>query len=122
MEELLKKLEETNFDREEECLAILDSLEEELDKVDKALTFTYPPTEVEVVKGRANLLAFLDSATIALSLIPGALRRKASILGRLQSFVSKVLQSLKKYAQSLKVDSYSITIGISPSITLTFKP
>ena len=31
MEEILKKLEETNFDREEECLSILDSLEGELD-------------------------------------------------------------------------------------------
>lgn len=122
MEELLKKLEETDFNTEEGCISILDELEKELGKVTDALDSLYTGSETEVNKVRTNLLSFLDCAAVAMSLIPNSLRRKISLLGRLQSFVGKILQSLKRYAQKIKVDSYSITMGVSPSITLTFKP
>jgi len=122
VEELLRKIEDTNFEKEEGCVAILDALEKELGNLDEALAFVRAESDQEVSKGRATLLSFLDTATLAISLIPGSLRRKASILGRLQGFVSKVLASLKKYAQNLKVETYSITVGVSPSITLTFRP
>lgn len=122
MEELLRELEGANFDTEEGCLSILEALEKELNNLDQELFSVRSQNDLEVSKGRANLFSFLDCTALALSLIPGSLRRRASILGRLQGFVGRVLRSLKKYAQNLGVETYSITVGVSPSITLTFRP
>jgi hypothetical protein len=121
VEELLKKLEETNLETEEGCVAILEALEKEISNLGENFAFVHAENDQEVSEGRATLLSFLDSAMLAFSLVPRSLRRKAALLGRLQGFVNKVLASLEKYAQKLKVETYSITVGVSPSITLTFR-
>lgn len=124
MEELLNTLERTDFDNPQECFTLIEALEKELNNlsIGAKIDSNHLLSTQEIDEGRAELLAFLHTATFAISLIPSSIRSKSNIMGRLQRFVNKILTSLKKYAQKLNVDTYSITVGISPSITLTFRP
>jgi hypothetical protein len=128
---ILKTLESANFQTKQGCIDMLDALYKELENqssrwADTGMPPSYRamgvPAAISMEDVKREFLSFIQTAMEAISQIPKKFTRKADILGRLEVFLNKILDTLREYAMNFEVVSYSVTIGISPSVTLTFRP
>lgn len=124
MEKLLNVFDRTDLTKPSECMSLLELIEAEFGTLEvfKKLEANVQLNVDDINKGQSELLTFLSVATLSLSLIPHPVRKNRNIIQKLQRIIGKILSSLRKYAKSLNVDTFSITVGLSVSVTLTFRP
>ena len=120
MKEILRKLDLRNVNTETDCINIIDELEKWLNIIKSEIETIHMNSQIE--ERRANLVAFLNTATLAINRINESNILEVSLLDKLKKFMQKVFGALKDFAKSLEVETFSITVGFAVSITLTFKP